>query len=258
MSKKIKILYLSASPNDQMELSVDREFRAIYEKVDRNLFKMISVSGTQASAFQTVVLKNKPEIIHFSGHASFDELFFENDGKKSQGVSKNSIISFFNNLNKKPQLVFFNACRTAENLESLSRIINFVVATERPVFDAAAVSFATKFYEFLSPDKNVRTAFNHAQNEFNIRPINDTESREAFFDSAKNKSEAANPNSEADLYKLFIREGVDEDAIISRADKIEKEKKGEKDSNVINIYKNDAETINALNDTKFRDFIIKK
>jgi hypothetical protein len=246
MSEKIKILYLSASPNDLEKLSVDEEFRAIYEKVDRNSFEMISVSGTRASDIQAEVVKNKPEIIHFSGHASADEVLFENDGKKSQGVSKNAIVNFLNDLDKKPRLIFFNACRTAENLESLSRIIDFVVATERAVFDTTAVIFATKFYEFLSDGKNVKTAFNHAKNEFAINPVQGTETREATFNFAVNESDIKNTGTEADMYKLLIRDGVDEtEALISDSCKTDTDEA----DRVRNIYQNNFEgsTIGEFN-----------
>jgi hypothetical protein len=211
MSETIKILYLSASPNDQQKLSVDEEFRAIHEKVETTPFKLISVSGTRASELQTVVLENNPEIIHFSGHSSSDDVLFESEDRKSQGVPKNAIVNFFNNLEKKPRLVFFNACRTAENLESLSRLIDFVVVTERAVFDDTAVIFATRFYQFLSRGGSVKSAFNHAKNEFAINPVHGRETREAAFKVAENQSDIESLGTEAEMYKLFIREGVDPD-----------------------------------------------
>lgn len=227
MSRKIKFLYLSASPNDQQKLRVDKEFREIYEKVDRNSFEMISVSGTQASDIQAEVLKNNPDIVHFSGHAFFDEMLFENSAKESQRVPKNAIVNFFNNLDKKPQLIFFNACRTAENLESLSRIIDFVVVTQRDVFDDTAIIFATKFYEFLSLGKTVETAFNHAMNEPEILSITRQEKREASFNPDKNKPDIKSSSAETEVYKLFMRgenrsllfpEEKDEEKIVDSAE----------------------------------------
>jgi hypothetical protein len=221
MNEKIKILYLSASPNDQEKLSVDEEFRSLYEKIDRNSYEMISVSGAQASDFQSIVLENDPEIIHFSGHASSDEVLFENAASGSQGVPKNAIVNFFHDLDEKPRLIFFNACRTAENLEILSEIIDFIVATERPVFDDTAVIFATKFYQFLSLGKSVGTAFKLARNEFNISPTHGRETREASMNYTASQSGNADSKNEAEMYRLFIREGADDKAFVRKDERKE-------------------------------------
>lgn len=192
MSEKIKILYLSSSPGDQTQLGVDkefrevlenfsqkpatlrnylrknREFRAIYENTHSQYFSVVSVSNLRASDIQTVVLKTVPEIIHFSGHASADEVFFEDAGIESKGVSKNALVNFFEILPEKPIIIFFNACRTANILKRLSRIIDFVVVTRKAVDDDVAVTFAAKFYEFLSLGRSVKTAFECAKNYFEI------------------------------------------------------------------------------------------
>jgi hypothetical protein len=207
MSEKIKILYLSSSPADQSELEVDkefreiyqsfsqnsatldnhlrkdREFRAVYENAHNRYFTAISVSNLRASDIQAVVLKTVPEIIHFSGHASADEIFFENAGGESKGVSKNALVNFFGILRKKPDIVFFNACRTSGILKRLSRIIDFVVVTRQAVDDAAAVTFAAKFYEFLSLGQTVKTAFECAKSHFD-------------FEGRK---------EDAEMYQLFMR-----------------------------------------------------
>lgn len=192
MSEKIKILYLSSSPSDQTQLEVDKEcreicesfiqppailnnhlrrdgeFRAIYENTHSQYFSVVSVSNLRASDIQTVVLKTAPEIIHFSGHASVDEVFFEDAGRESKGVSKNALVNFLGILRKKPVVIFFNACRTANILKRLSRIIDFVVVTRKAVDDDVAVTFAAEFYKLLSLGQTVKTAFECAKNHFAI------------------------------------------------------------------------------------------
>lgn len=223
MSEKIKILYLSSSPGDQTKLEVDkefreiyesffqnpvtldnhlrkdREFRAIYENAQNKYFSAISVSNLQASDIQAVVLKTAPEIIHFSGHASADEIFFENACGNSKGVSKNALVNFLGILSKKPIIIFFNACRTANILKRLSRIIDFVVVTGKAVDDDVAVTFAAKFYEYLSLGETVKTAFEFAKNYFEI------EGRK----------------EDAEMYKLFMR-GEDRSLVFSEKNNEEK------------------------------------
>jgi hypothetical protein len=207
MSEKIKILYLSSSSGDLPQLEVDkefreicesffqtpailnhhlrkdREFRAVHENARNNYFSVVSVSNLQASDIQAVILKTVPEIIHFSGHASADEVFFEDAAGESKGVSKNALVNFLGILRKKPIIIFFNACRTANILKRLSRIIDFVVVTRQAVDDDDAVTFAAKFYEFLSLGQTVKTAFECAKSHFEI------EGRK----------------EDAEMYKLLIR-----------------------------------------------------
>ncbi len=223
MSEKIKILYLSSS-SFQAKLDVDKEFRLIYEKfcqdqatldnhlrndgefgaiyknADKNYFSAVSVSNLRASEIQTVILKAAPEIIHFAGHSSADEIFLEDAGGESVAVSKNAIVNFLSNLSKKPMIVFFNSCQSAGKLKRLSRTIDFVVGTQKEVDDDVAVIFAAKFYEFLALGETVKAAFYFAKNYFEI---------EGRKDDAK-------------MYKLLVR---NEDRSLPIPKTIEEEEK---------------------------------
>lgn len=257
MSEKIKILYLSSSPSDQLKLEVDREFREIYQTFSQNsatrdnflrkdgefravyenardeYFRVISVSNLQSADIQAVILKNSPEIIHFSGHASADEIFFEDVEGISKGVSKNALVNFLKILPRKPTLIFFNACQTAEILKSLVRFIDFVVVTRQEVDDEVAVTFAAKFYESLSLGQTVKTAFELAKNHFEI---------DGQGDAAK-------------MYKLFIREGTDENRILFR---LAAKKNGETSNSKKDTKKQKKSTvtnnINVTGKNRIKDF----
>jgi hypothetical protein len=172
MSETIKILYLS-SLHWATTLDVDKEFRTIYEKFCQdpatgNNFSAVSVSNLRAADLQAVILKNAPEIIHFAGHSSLDEIFFEEVYGKVKEVSKIALVNFLKILPKKPTIIFFNSCESAELLKRLKRIIDFVVVTRDEVDDDVAVLFAAKFYEFLATGQTVKTAFDFAKSYFEL------------------------------------------------------------------------------------------
>jgi len=185
--KKTKILYLSSSPSDLVNLGVDKEFRAIYENLNEDLFKVQSVSKTQISDIQAVICESQPDIIHFSGHGSSKNIVLEADRNTSAGVFKPAFIRIFQNLKKRPELIFLNACQTYDNLDDLSYIIDFLIATDRKVSDSTAIMFAKNFYRFLSLGASVKSSFNLAGNQFSIESL----------------------RNEAKIYRLLVREGVD-------------------------------------------------
>jgi len=186
MGKKTKILYLSASPEDQEPLQSDSEFRQIFEKADPMYFEMISRSKMKAMEFVSVLVEEKPQIVHFSGHGSPEEIFLEDETEESSLIPKGDVIEVFRHLSKKPRLIFLNACWTANSLEGLSSFIDFVIATRKKVFDKTAIDFAVKFYELLGHGEPVKNTFDLTKTHFEIKGL---------------KEEVA-------MYRLFVRDGA--------------------------------------------------
>lgn len=191
--KKPKILYLSSSPSNLDKLGTDEEFRAIYENINRDFFEMESVSKAKISDIQAVIYESQPDIIHFSGHGSSKNIIFETGRNVSADVFKPAFIRIFQNLKKRPELIFLNACQTYNNLDDLSYILDFVIATDRKVSDPTAKMFARNFYRFLSLGASVKSSFNLAKNQFDIESL----------------------RNEARMYRLLVREGVNNDRIFT-------------------------------------------
>jgi hypothetical protein len=168
MNKRTKILYLSASPRDQQRQQSDLEFRQIFEQLDPEYFEISSRSKMKAADLISALTEKQPHILHFSGHGSNEEIIFEDAAEKSRRVQKRDVIEVFQHLSKRPRIVFLNACWTAENLEELGQVIDFVIATRRKVFDSVAIDFAAKFYELLGNGQPVRNAFNLTRKQFDI------------------------------------------------------------------------------------------
>ena len=96
----IKILFLAALPDDQTRLRLDREYREIETRSrsskERNRLELVSGCAVRARDLQETLLRERPQIIHFSGHgSSSEELIFEDDAGKSHRVSKQTLTRLF-------------------------------------------------------------------------------------------------------------------------------------------------------------------
>lgn len=83
--KMIKILFLSANPTDTSRLRLDEEIRSIDNKLRlsqfRDNFELIQHWAVQVSDIQALLLRHKPHIVQFSGHASASSEILVEDNK---------------------------------------------------------------------------------------------------------------------------------------------------------------------------------
>lgn len=187
MSEKIKILFLSASPRDLTTLNPDTEFRRIFEEVgSSSAFEMLSVSTITKGDLIPVLLKNRPDIVHFTGHGSEDGIYFENDIRTKDLFNKNDLAELFTRLHQKPRILFLSSCLSAPNIENLSRVIDFVIATEDRVEEKAATHIAATFYTHLGYGEPIKNS----------------------FDLVHSQLKHLNMESEIVKYKLFVRAGA--------------------------------------------------
>jgi hypothetical protein len=197
------------------------EFRRIFEHLPSEYFEISSKSRMKASELVNVLGKERPHIIHFSGHGSPDEIIFEDKNEKTRPVQKNHVIEIFRHLSKKPKMVFLNACWTAENLDDLGRLADFVIATRNTVFDEAAIGFAEKFYESLGQGQPVRNAFDLTKDQFDIEGTSD----------------------QVVMYELFVRKGAGKGKMVKRPSTGKEEPSPETPGNESNIMTFNKSTV---------------
>ncbi len=91
------------------------------------------------------------EILHFSGHANGASLYFTDTAADAAVLSER--LRGYASL----KLVFLNGCATKKQVEFFHNVgIPFVIATSRPVEDAAASNIATCIYDYLTLGKSLR------------------------------------------------------------------------------------------------------
>lgn len=194
MNKKIRILFLGASPKDMHPLQLGKELREIAAKIRvgpfRDAFDLRSQWAVRPSDLQEELLLFKPHIVHFSGHGSRNEqIMLENDAGDSKPVGKEALTNLFKILTDNVRVVVLNACFSHTQAEAISESVEFTVGTSKAVKDSAAISFAASFYRSLAFGRSVREAFQLGNNELDLLGIEGS-----------------------DITRLFVRTGADDRA----------------------------------------------
>ena len=185
MTEKIKILVLSANPEDTGLLRLGEETREIVEKIEdgshREAFEVIHHWAPKLNDLQRLLLRHQPHIVHFSGHRSLaKEVILEDDSDKSKRVSNDALAALFGVLKDNVHLIFFDACFSKAQAEALSENIDYIVGTHNIVGDRAAIAFAATFYRALAVGRSVREAFELGKSELMLMGITGEEKTEFF------------------------------------------------------------------------------
>lgn len=77
MSRPIQVLFLAANPDHTVPLRLDREIRAmaavLREAEHRQRFELRQESAVEYGDLQGALLRNRPQVVHFSGHGGSEE-----------------------------------------------------------------------------------------------------------------------------------------------------------------------------------------
>jgi hypothetical protein len=173
-TESVKILFLAANPADTEPLSLDEEVRAIDGAIRgadfRDQFDIRQHWAVRSTELDDFLLRHRPHIVHFSGHGSeAHELMLVEPGgatgddpSGSQPVSPETLSRLFSALKDNVRLVVLNACYSEGQARAIADHIDCVIGMSREISDAAAVAFATAFYQALAYGRDVKTAFDLA------------------------------------------------------------------------------------------------
>ncbi|MFB2837792.1 effector-associated domain EAD1-containing protein [Floridanema evergladense] len=160
----IKILFLAANPSDTTRLKLERESRSIDRALRqaefRDRFEIIQHWAVRVGDLQELLLRHKPDIVHFSGHGSAaSEIILEDNLGKSHPVSVRALSQLFCILKDNIRCVVLNACYSKVQAQAIAEHIDSVVGMSKAITDDAAISFATAFYQGLGYGRDLKTAF---------------------------------------------------------------------------------------------------
>jgi hypothetical protein len=163
-AEKIKILFLASLPDDQSRLRLDKEYREIQTRIRgseyRDQLELVSQWAVRARDLQDVLLREKPQIVHFSGHGSAtEELILEDDHGRTRPVSKKALTDLFRILKDDIRVVVLNACFSKPQAEAIAEQVGCAVGMKQAIGDVAAIEFASAFYQAIGYGRSVQTAF---------------------------------------------------------------------------------------------------
>lgn len=114
----IQILFLAANPKNTGELNLTKEIKRIDEELlkskNRDEFELQQRHAVSISDLQELLLRFRPNIVHFSGHGSQESaLVFESENGNAEITPPASLANLFGIVNKDKknlQCVVLNAC----------------------------------------------------------------------------------------------------------------------------------------------------
>jgi hypothetical protein len=175
--KMIKILFLTANPKDSARLRLDEESRAIDQALRqaefRDQFNVQQHWAVRTGDLQGLLLRHKPDIVHFSGHGEQGGIILEDNEGIGKPVSVQALSTLFSVLKDNIRCVVLNACYSEIQANAIAGHIDCVIGMSSAIGDKSAISFATSFYQALGYGRNVKTAFDLGSIQINMEGLDD-------------------------------------------------------------------------------------
>jgi len=161
----IKVLLLSAN-NVDAPLNIDEEFRVIDAKIrgsyHRDQVNLIKHGAVQLQDIPCLLMRHKPDVVHFSGHGAAEGIELTNIGGVGCLVPPDVLTDIFRVLKDNVRVVVLNACYSAPQAKAIVRVIDCAVGMNNTIQDDAAIAFSAAFYEALGYGRSVKDAFDLA------------------------------------------------------------------------------------------------
>lgn len=174
-----RILFLGASPIDEVRLRLDKEIRDIEIGLRitalRDSFDLKQRWAVTADVLQRAMLEDEPHIVHFSGHGNTAGIAVEDLLGNARLISNEAIGSLFEAFSGKVQCVVMNSCYSESQALEIAKHVPYVVGMKRSVADAAAIAFSVGFYTALGSGKDIRFAFKMGQVRIKLEGIPDSD-----------------------------------------------------------------------------------
>jgi hypothetical protein len=185
MGEKTRILFLSANPPNTGPIRVDEEAREVFKRLEegsnRDAFELIKHPALRPGDLQLLLMKYRPEIVHFCGHSSLaQKIFMEGPGGKGKQIATEALVEVFRLYQDHVRVVVLNACSTRDQAQALTAVIDYTVGAGKGIGDRAAIKFAGAFYRALSFAVPVEKAFDSARAELLIQKIPRSNGLELF------------------------------------------------------------------------------
>ena len=159
----LKILFVAASPIDEVRLQTDKEYREITDEMKRGThrdnFTFLNPQLAVTITNLITAMNENPNVIHFSGHGNIDGISITTNDNKSQFLSMKTMERIFKNKESIPRLILLNSCYSSEQAKHLSQF-GYVIGNKCGVGDNAAISFAKGLYNGLGAGKKFTDAIN--------------------------------------------------------------------------------------------------
>ena len=185
----VQILFLSANPINTPWLKVDEEAREIENKLVAgqygDSFNLIKEPGASVRDLQELILRHKPNIVHFAGHGSpTNAIVLQDEDGRAQEVNARGLSELFGivNANKNIKCVFLNACYSEQQAVAISKHVDCVIGMTTAVSDTAARAFAASFYQGLAFGFSIKDSYSLGHNQLALMNTPEEQSPKLHLD----------------------------------------------------------------------------
>lgn len=201
--KKNRILLVCANPRGTDPLRTAEEDRTLRESIqlspDSNTFEVETLNAATVDDLRRALLKNKFDIVHFSGHGTRAGLFFEDVNGKRMVPSSNALAELLSRRNV--NTVLLNACYSLSVGEITSIGLDFTIASSGPISDPAAIEFTRGFYDAIGAGNSVPDAYEEGLSAARLKSLDiDT----ILLRRGENHIPLPSSDTESDLDKRHI------------------------------------------------------
>ncbi len=178
MDEKSIVLFIAANPLDTEPLKLDEEARAIDRALQqtqyRERFDIKQQWAARIADLQGMLLRYKPDIVHFSGHGSrASEIILQDELGNSHPVSVRALSTLFSVLKDNIRCVVLNACYSEQQAQEIAKHVDYVIGMSKAIGDEAAIGFARSFYQALGYNRDFETAFKLGCSQIDLENLND-------------------------------------------------------------------------------------
>jgi CHAT domain-containing protein len=163
---EVAVLFLAASPEDQPPLRLDKEIREIERRVRASDYREAIYFKTRMARQLSDLIQDlnevKPAIVHFSGHGSNAELFFEDEDGNSHTLDNETLSKLLSAAPAGIRLAVFNSCESATQAQIAVKNVDVAIGMNTTIGDTDAKVFAGQFYNSLGFGLSVAEAFAQA------------------------------------------------------------------------------------------------
>ena len=174
----ISILFMTANPVKDCQLSLDVEFREISNQLKyakkRARFKLNQYTAVRPQDISQALLDLNPQIIHFSGHGNkVGALYCEDDAGDPILIQPEALADLFSLFQKGLQCIILNACYSDKQADVLIQHIPYVIGMSNEIEDKAAIAFSVGFYQALGAGRPIEDAYQLGCAQIRLRNISD-------------------------------------------------------------------------------------
>ena len=182
---KIKVLFLAANPQDQTQLRLDEEIRAITERIRASAYRdsveLVSRWAVRPADLMQALNEHRPHVVHFSGHGTAaGDIVLQADDGGAKLATQEAIVATMSTMTDNIRLVIFNACFSSEQAQAVTRYVDAAVGMNAAIGDEAARVFAAQFYSAIGFGRSVQQAFDQARALLLLEGIPEDKTPELF------------------------------------------------------------------------------